>query len=239
MTTDQGTERILSTFGKVPLDDLVPWAKSCVDTLMQHGGAQGCDDGPEVSANVVAQHMVDTSSCLNFPGVLHVIHLVTRDLKNSVPEFSKFVDDLTQVSRLLSKKHYFQRFLSTCCNPQGDERAGLFRSAFTTRSLTSLRVFEGRWGSVANSIIQLGSLEGALRATWSREKFGFGKVTTTTAKAVNISIVDAAIQSDYFWLLRAAFQVISECLVRAMHWAESCPCHAHHGLLSGVKVLKV
>ena len=40
MTTDQGTERLLVHFSKTSVDELMPWAASCIDTLMQHAGAQ-------------------------------------------------------------------------------------------------------------------------------------------------------------------------------------------------------
>ena len=211
MTTDQGTERILAAFPKVSVDQMVGWANSTMESLMQQGGAQMSCDGDEAAEESVAHYHLDTSKCLNFPGVLHAIHNATKDVKNSVPTFEAFVKDLTHVCRLLSEKHYLERFLATCCNSAIDENAGLYRSAFTTQALGSLKVHDKRWGSVAQAILKLGSMEGPLRATWSRARFTYGR-SANSVQEVDLAILDQAITSSLFWLCRAVYSPLAETL---------------------------
>ena len=220
VTTDQGTEKLLSNFPHTPLSSLVPWSETCVEPPLAVD-ANGWDE-----TRLFHPPTVDTTHCLHCAGMLHVVHNMMRDLKVTVPGFEAFLQEMTQVARLLGKKYSLERLLATCCS---SDDTMLFRPAFNRKSLTHLKVYEGRWGSVATAIQTLGELEPALRACWSREKYTYqnagGARGRGAAQEVDVGVVDSAICSHYFWCYRASMEMVANTVEHCMHWAETCICH--------------
>ena len=109
----------------------------------------------------------------------------------------------------------------------------------------SCRVYEGRWASVSIAVGKLLWLGPSLRPAWSMDKYTFkrraneGDAAGAAAAApgpipndtddhhMDIQVIDAAINSPFFWAYASMIDMIAETHELIMHWAEGCLCHGH------------
>ena len=99
---------------------------------------------------------------------------------------------------MLSRKWSRERFLARCCDGEHEHH----RKKFDT---FSGKVYEGRWGSVMDSLADLLPIKHDLRKVWDKERFGQTKRRDADdedvhgSSAINVDVVDAAIRSRFFW----------------------------------------
>ena len=103
-----GTERILPRFPVTPIKDMFAW------DFPQSGG-DGLvieDDTVHVPARVDDHEVqVDFSHTVYVPGPLHIVHNATKDLNSVVEWFSEYLQQLSQICRLLRRPFLRERLL--------------------------------------------------------------------------------------------------------------------------------
>jgi hypothetical protein len=102
-----------------------------------------------------------------------------------------------------------------------------------------LRVYPGRWGSIAGAVRELGKLEEVLTRRWSKAKYNFNGDEEQLQQFNNCAqrlgsdevadenIVDKAIHSKVFWSYRRMKNHLASTLDHFLYWCESCDCHHH------------
>ena len=95
-------------------------------------------------------------------------------------------------------------------------------------------VYKGRWGSVSAATGKVLLVQRVLKAGWSIDNFTHGQVAKKKKDVedaadekhyTNISLVNEAILSVWFWAYATMLDVMGEGLDGVMHWGEGCPCH--------------
>lgn len=112
--------------------------------------------------------IVDLTRALFIPGVLHVAHTAVEDLATVLYQWGPFVEQLSSLTKLLSRTWSRQRLLNTCFVDEPERSSRDLYSGFDAN------VFEGRWGTVMHAISSILPLEVSLRYAWSVDKFMFG-----------------------------------------------------------------
>lgn len=102
----------------------------------------------------IAGNMLDTQHSFYIPGMLHVIHNATRDLKESMSGWKWFLEGLTAIAKVLATPVWRQRLVETCFS---SPPACFYKHHFEKVGLGELHIFEGRWGTVATAISELKS----------------------------------------------------------------------------------
>ena len=178
------------------------------------------------------QYEVDMSASVQILGLLHILHNATNDLHNAMSWWGRYVQHLCSVSRLLTKGHLRQRFLSTCCCNYPWSLQHHLAEQFQAP------VHLARWGTVAAATEALHDpLIQMLRQCWSKAKFTFNQTEDVQVERVLVEGEDVppaehehqaiheAITSAQFWGYRAMFSELASCIRSLMEWVESCPCH--------------
>ena len=146
-----------------------------------------------------------------------------------MPGFGHFVEQLTQLSRMMGKPQKLQRLLATCAD--APEHLP-YSAALQSRSYTHCKIYDKRWGSLIAAMELAQEIEGPLRAIWDMDKFLFGGGNPKHARELDLKLFDEAVSSEQFWCYRAVFAEIIDSLSHFTHWAESCACHGHSVILS-------
>ena len=231
LTADMGTERLLLQCPRLRVADYFPWTDTTLDDLAAAEGNLAEYQGRE--------EIVHMPAAVYAPGALHIVHNCTRDLKSSVGGYSDFIVQLSAVSKMLGRPYLLLRFLNTCCS---SGEGLLHRNSFTdVPKLSAVKIYEGRWGTVANAITVLGTLEAPLRACWNKSAFTYrhggslrqradsgkdqeGEEEGGDHDSVRVAAIDGAISNNFFWAYRAMLQPVADCLAHLQRWSETCPC---------------
>ena len=166
-------------------------------------------------------------SSIYIPGMLHIVHNITKDMGTALVEYEAWLTQLTHICRMLSRKDYRQRFMATCLNATAAGRA--HKSDFEG---FSAHVQPGRWGTVFAAVGAVLGVRVPLQAFWSKERYqGGGRVGQEDVEqgshTVQTEHIHAGISSKFFWAYASMVDVLGECLEHLSSLSESCPCH--HG----------
>jgi hypothetical protein len=226
ITADMGTERVLPRFPVTSIKDMFAW------DFPQHGGDGFVveDDTVQVQARVDMHELeIDFSHTVYVPGPLHILHNATKDLSSVMEWFSDYLQQLSQICRLLRRPFLRERLVETCFV---DSHARHLKHMFNDPVLNELSVYEGRWGTIAAATTGLGKFEGALRLAWNLGKFNFhqnvdqAKDDTFPGESLDLNQVDVAIRSQKFWGYRLMVDKLAAVLDHGINWCEACPCHS-------------
>jgi hypothetical protein len=173
-------------------------------------------------------YTVSFKGTLYVPGVLHVLHNCTKDLKLQLTEWRWFTERLACLARLVGRPWSRDRLLATCFRDAPHKHsAHLF-------SVGHHSVYEERWAETLKVIDEFKILGPPLRAAWNLRAFTFGQGNADRDQHVNIVICDEAILDPVFWgyleMVGTVGQVVESCVA----WAESCPCHHQSGSFAPV-----
>jgi hypothetical protein len=203
-------------------DDLFDFQDDGIDAPLGPGVCVP-DEGDDGSQYEALQ--VSCERSIFIPGVLHVVHNCTKDLSSALSSWDDFVDNLSQVCRLLSRRWTSSRLLSTCFDEMPArafcEDVGSFHHF----------VYKGRWGSVLAAVKDLLPLQRALQFAWSLEKFNFGGGAAAHQEqregehSLRVETADYAINSNFFWAYVDMIKRIGDALLYLAAWSEGCPCH--------------
>ena len=168
------------------------------------------------------------------PGVLHILHNATKDLKKVLSHWKQWMQDLQGLARLL-REPYKSRFLATCV--QGEARKQRLQAV-------NPNVYEERWGTVLFAVFTLVELEDDIRSSWSLSNFTFhnkaqalrpeeaqsGEAAGVAEDAeaeerLHIHSVNSTINSEYFWAYTKCIDMLGIVLHQLETFVESCPCH--------------
>ena len=191
-TTDMGTELKLTSFPSFQCSELMPW---------KFAGAAGMEVSRVPVDPCLESEQVHTEhfdpwvhlEALTVSGLLHVLHNATENLRQVMPHFVSFAEQLSTVCSLLSAKHSKQRFLSTCL-----PNLPVVHPEVIAVQQFSARVYQGRWGSITDAVLALhGQVGSILRSHWSKEAFSFGSEKQQSQKSTDIGAVDTAVTSGW------------------------------------------
>ena len=229
--TDFGVEAVLSRVPQFSVVEVFPWIANEAD----HNSAVQIEAADEDAFRqcvdfraTTTGYDVDMSASMQVLGLLHVLRNATNDLHKAMSGWSQYVRHLTSISRLLTKQHMRQRFLSSCCSEYPWRLQHHLVEQFQTP------VHLARWGTVAAATVALEDpLAHMLRQCWSKAKFGFRSPANADIEVEHVEEEEAAehekineaICSRQFWGYRAMFSELASCISALMEWVESCPCH--------------
>ena len=142
-TTDQGVEFGLSRVPVLPVRTVFPWIE-LPQFQEEHDWAPGPDIG---EAHAAA--MVDLTSSVSIPGMLHIVHNSTNDLGKSMRQFETVVNQMQHVSKLLRRRDSKQRLLETYFADNVGRHLHAPINSFTAK------IHTGRWGSVSECVKQM------------------------------------------------------------------------------------
>lgn len=172
--------------------------------------------------------LVDLSSVLEGPDLMHIIHNVTNGLSSVCDFYDGFLTQLKAVSKLLSTRETKRQLLQTCFS-WSDVGCGFQQDVKSFK----VSVHEERWNTIACAIENLHELEVALRSCWDLGKFlgqgkgheSGGQYGQSEAHGVNLTLVDEAFTSDFFWGALKVMLQIAHVQREAVRYITSCPCH--------------
>ena len=271
-TTDMGTEIGLSNFKGNSLRDLLPtWALAPGDQSLQDDVRKGPrhyqfevvdDDGLEAdvlrgappSRNVTSDAQAPWSGgaqsnfifqhVLMIPGTLHIIHNMTHELHNIIPNWSLLWKSLKNFEHLLAVRHRRERYLATCVvgiSISQDADLAMLKS-------WSTRLYDKRWGCTVDFIRELLLVWPVLLRTWDVVRY---KSHVDTAKISNApapltekeeegaedmeeqseegdfkpSMLAADLRDPGFVLILNVVVKVAGIVQKLAIWSESCPCH--------------
>ena len=214
--TDQGVE---ASFSRVPLlavRTLLPWAPLPENRQDEHDWAPA----PDLAA-LHAAATIDMSGSVGVPGMLHIIHNSTVDFGHSMPRFSEVVNQLQHLCKFLRKRDTKQRLLESCFQDPVGRHLQAELKAF------SAKLHTGRWGSIAECVRQVLEVETSLRFGWDLARYGNARPRQEggSEHGVDLTIVDTAITSSFFWGYVHMLQSLTHIVQSALGWCESCVCH--------------
>ena len=220
-TTDMGTESLIASHPTMGLDALCPWASPDENVdfdFEEDGDGARVEAGGRPEANVLK---ISMASSLHIPGVLHIIHLATERVTESLHYWPTFLEQLTVVTNLVRQPWTQERLVQTCFHGAGDVFKGF-----------SGHVYQGRWGSVAHAVRELSRVSAPLRLCWDLQKYMMNAPAPPAAghpmpsqRGDTLALVDEAISSKMFWAYVEMINSIGATLLGLMEWAEGCPCH--------------
>ena len=168
--------------------------------------------------------MVDPSLTLQAPGLLHMLHNTSRDLKKMLPRFSMWLPKLKEICRLLHPP-YQSRLIATCIAIPEEQRK---------LQQCSAHPFEHRWGTIAHAVARLLEIEPLLRQRWDIQKFCFSEPQSSSAPEqdgeeaegrLQIQQLDEALRDPGFWTYSHMVNLLADMLHRIELIGESCVCH--------------
>ena len=179
------------------------------------------DDWPDDTV----EYEMNFDSWLDVSGPSHIVHGCVEALSTVMEHYDDTLEKLTHVARLIFHP---------------DTRDRLFRTCFTSRTGEALAekikefdasVQPGRWGTVADCVMQLQDVELAVRWGWDLEKYLEGKKFKPkkvgdgeSYKPVRLETVDAAIQSEFFWGMIHILSVLGKVLNTFFARIDGCTC---------------
>lgn len=180
-------------------------------------------------------YLVDLTGSVFIAGLLHILHNTTSDLHVPLQHWAIFIDQLRQVTRMLSRRWSRCRLVETCfaTPPQ----------SFRKEEIESFRshLYEGRWGSIWQAIGDLLNVMDLLRFAWSKQAFLHGRrevrrddANERPEHSLKVDTADSAIRSDLFWAYCVMLDMVGECFESMARWGESCPCHSEKVELQGM-----
>ena len=220
--SDLGTEAGFSHIGKMNLRELFPYIMESED----QANPSLHEEVDLAGENVAPLHREPFVSCegsVSIPGVLHILHNCFLSLGGAMQEFSPTVGLLKEVATLLSQPESKERLLNTCfTGPLGEALAADVK-AF------SGQVYEERWGTVSDCILQLLPCENSLRHAWNMDSF----LMSSRAEGeqgqrpgtVSVEKANEAITSHVFWAYLEMLSLFATLQSRLISWVEGCPCH--------------
>ena len=206
--------------------------------------------GPSAAAappvdNADADAVWDLGGCLLVPGLKHICSNIQGDVLSRLSHYSKFQEQVKALNTLLHQKFYRDRVKE------------LFKGKATEKLFNH---YDGgalilwRWGSLVKVCESFHRREGALRTSWSLERFlatsrpqaggprgRAGPDTNTDAlegeaplegsdqgqgdDQLTFRKADSAIRSSYFWSYNKLILILAGVLEDLSSWCEGCPCH--------------
>lgn len=219
--TDHGTESGFSHIGPVGLGTLFPYildseGLSCQAGLLQ----QEIDFSMEANhEDVKGEPTISCQGSVAVPGLLRILHNCFLALGNVMQHFSEAITHLKEVAKLLSHPETKERLLSTCfIGPLGE-------ALFEDLKNFSGQVYEERWGTVADCVLQLVRCESSLRHAWDKDKYMMSSDSAMKPGMVAVNVVDEAVKSPMFWAYLQMLATFAAMQSRMVAWCESCPCH--------------
>ena len=168
---------------------------------------------------------IDLTRTIFIYGILHTISNCTKDLgKGGLQWYDKFLEYLTHICRLLSRRWSKSRLLETCFR---DPPVSLFSREVI---MFNYVVFPSRWGSVLMAAEALIELRLVLRRAWSMQRFTFngardndeeqGDDAAAGEARVKVRLVDEAVTSKLFWGFLVMVSFVGKVLLYVTGWAE-------------------
>ena len=181
-------------------------------------------------------YWVNLTGSIYIAGVLHVIHNTCHDLHDVMLFWSTWLNQLTHISRLVSKRWSKDRLLETCFVDM-PQRAGR-----DTIKACNAPVYTGRWGAVLISVAEILKIEDLLRFAWSKDRFLRGSAERPIAaddeKSTKIEIGHEGITSALFWEYTRMVDTLGETCELLARFAEGCSCHTEALEFEGLSRLK-
>ena len=160
------------------------------------------------------------------PGILHIIHNMTKEIDSSLPFFKPWLQGFKAVARMLHADHLRRRFVATCV------RGTPFAWLADSFEKGVAKPAEWRWGTITAIVPHILSLRNALQATWSPGLFGQREDENRESEAdrgeegFNLDAVTEAVNSKKWWLQTEVVSQLNQFADEFSSWAEGCECHA-------------
>ena len=197
-------------------------------------GSHAPDDVPDGDGGIDS-FAIDNTKAIFIAGILHCVHNCTKDFgKGFLEYYDVFVERLTHVCRLMSRRWSKQRLLATCFStlPQSTYYGEFAKFNWV--------VYPGRWGSILRAIVAILPLKVPLRFAWSYPAYNFNAPAMNrdgdggggndeederAQNAVKAGIANDAIVSNLFWAYLQMLSLVGAVLLHVSSWAEGCACH--------------
>ncbi len=156
--TDEGVESAVSAVDPTtPLESLIPWFKDCEDDKKDSAFEEEDCAAPVQNSETPCFYL---SNCLAVSGLLHIISLATKNLKNVLKLWAPNIFALTCICDVFNRVSFKLKLLERCCynRPPIGPVFGQKIKAF------SAYVDEDGWGTVANAIRKVLGIE--VEALW-------------------------------------------------------------------------
>ena len=131
---------------------------------------------------------------------------------------------MQHIANLIRKQSTRDRLFEACfADPVGMHLQADFKGF-------DAKIHKPRWGTVANTVLQLLKVESALRFKWNRVAYGEGHRNQGEGSGhnlVDLDIVDRAITSSMFRASLQLLQLFAKLILKSFDWAEGCRCHSH------------
>ena len=194
----------------------------------------------QARAPLVPRRLLDLTSSLEIPGLLHIIHNAGRTLEKSMTHYADATYRLGKLSAILSSRETRERLEETCFADEVGQALWTHLRGF------SARCYPERWGTVAKTLVDLTpSAIASLQARWDIKKYMAGvknkrrNIEALSPQCANdadhedhvvkIEVIDESLASPFWTSYWRMLGHVSEVLLKCLAWAEGCPCH--HDLL--------
>ena len=222
-TSDFGTEVQVPAFQSLDWKSLLPsWmhVKLPVDSDVcdgEHGGQLVVRpaNAPEQEAATTSPQAL-MPNCLIVPGVLHIVHNLSKDLHENMSWWETFWEHLRAVAHLFATRHLRERFIATCV--RGTVVAGR-EPEFMNAGIAPL--YEKRWQATVLTIDNLFPIFESFCQAWDHSRFTSpGALPSGEAIAVT-EAVSSNLFRRYVLMVHSVHKLVSG----FESWLESCPCH--------------
>ena len=159
-------------------------------------------------------------NALPITGILHIIHNVGQQMHLDLPYWPPFWAHLKNLEALLGHKWRLQRYLGTCV-PEGVEPPAAIHQV-------NAKLYEARWGCVAEFVSQVLIVYDFLVSTWSAPQYihAVDSHRGEAEKQFDPHMLSEALSSTGFRLKLKTMQLVEQKLQSLSKWAEGCPCHS-------------
>lgn len=192
---------------------------------------------PDFAEEAPLPPIIDAQQSIETPGLEHILHNATNDLRRCMRGYKECVDQMKEVCRLLKSREARQILVERCFKPKGRIGAAMSRDLDGFNA----HVHTERWGTVAYAALRLCEVGEALRWGWSLKEYSPDWSARDEEKKddhnIKVSAVDSAIRSPYFWGYVTMLQIIARVLNTMLLWCDSCSCH--WDLLRNAKLMNI
>ena len=222
---------------RTDMKELLPWAEDSIPTAADLEVEEEEKEGMP-GPDRIAPHL-DTDklfpNCLYVPGVLHIVHNISKSLAEQLQQFDFFKQRLKSLCMLLGNRPCRERFVSTCLlNTAGQ----CYRSCADNFHFD---VTEWRWANVIDAIDGVLAVW-AMLVFWDKDKYLAGSGGEDhrgkNRMEVDVVAVTEAIQDPTFKVYAEMLRLVEDILIAIQRWGESCSCHRHHCATGSTRAMR-
>ena len=226
-TTDLGTEVGIADYKTPSLSAVLPpWCHT-----PSHHGLQSDMGDPEIEQAGELESV--WPNALVFPGILHIIDNCLLDVDQHMPMWSKWLEGLKSIMKLLCNKAETERYVETCVKGSAFEHWGHMLLKRRPPSIVNWR-----WSIVVKTLQALLPMKVFLKSTWSSAKYkGQGQELEGTRQPqrpcqpqsiseLSPDLITQTLENSWWWDYGEMLFSVHTTVNQIGVWGERCPCHS-------------